>query len=99
MVSANLPRPAWGASARNYHLLKALARQHTVSLLALVESAEVEANADVSLLQDLAHTVRTVPGTVFHAKRWHQLASMLRGESYTLAMYMLREMQDALGAI
>lgn len=99
MVSANLPRPAWGASARNFHLLNALARQHTVSLLALVESAEAEAFGDISLLEDLAHTVRTVSGTVFQAKRWHQLVSMVRGNSYTLDMYMLKEMQDALDAM
>jgi hypothetical protein len=96
MVSANLPRPAWGASARNYHLLKALARQHTVSLLVLVESAEANAFADISLLADFAYTVRTVPSTVFRGKRWHQLMSIARGKSYTFALYTLKEMQDAL---
>jgi polysaccharide biosynthesis protein PslH len=96
MVSANLPRPAWGASTRNYHLLKALARQNTVSLLALTDSAEVEAFSDMYLLEDIAPTVRTVTGSFLHTKRWQQLMSIARGKSYILTKFILKEMQDAL---
>src|SRR5437764_15068308 len=90
MVSAHLPHPAWGASARNYHLLKALASQHTVSLLSLVDSAEVGEYSDISLLEDLAHPVQVISRPVFRAKRWQQLMSLVCGKSYFLNLYILR---------
>jgi hypothetical protein len=39
VVARSLPRPTWGAGTRNFHLLRALALRHTVSLLALVEDS------------------------------------------------------------
>jgi len=52
IVSAQLPHPGrGGANVRNYYLLKALASQHTVSLLSVVDGAELEAyQAVVELL-------------------------------------------------
>jgi sugar transferase (PEP-CTERM/EpsH1 system associated) len=79
--------------------LKALARKHTVSLLALVDSAEAGACSGLSLLEDLAHTVQVIPSQIFHAKRRQQLISIARGESYLLNLYILKEMQDALDAM
>lgn len=99
MVSAPLPHPAWGASARNYHLLKALACQHSVSLLSLVDSAAAGVYSDLSLLKDLTRSVKVIARPIFYAKRWQQLMSLARGKSYFLNLYILREMQDALDAI
>ncbi len=96
MVSANLPCPTWGASARNYHLLKALARQHTVSLLALTSSTDMDSFGDISLLDGFVHTVRTVPGPDPHTKRWQQLMSLARGKSYFFSLFIPKEMRDAL---
>ena len=59
MVSPSFPSPTWGGDTRNYHLLKTLAREHTGSLLALVDSAEME-GCNLSLLKDFAHTVQVV---------------------------------------
>ena len=35
VISPNIPYPMAGFSTRNYHILKALASQHTVTLFAL----------------------------------------------------------------
>ena len=99
MVSANLPRPAWGASARNYHLLKALSRLYDVSLLALADSTEVAAFDSLSSLKDLAHPVRIVPLPLSRAKRQQQFMSIARGKSYTLSMYLHKEMQTSLDTL
>src|SRR5947209_7097182 len=99
MVSANLPCPTWGASARNYHLLKALARQHTVSLLALTNSTDMDSFGDMSLLDGFVHTVHTVPSPDLHISRWQQLMSLVRGKSYFLSLFILKEMQDALDTL
>lgn len=99
IVSAHLPKPAGGASARNYHLLKALTRQHTVSLLALVGSAEMDACADISRLENLACKVHMVAGLIPYTKRWRQSMSIARNKSYLLHLYVLKAMQNALDAI
>jgi sugar transferase (PEP-CTERM/EpsH1 system associated) len=83
MVSPSLPSPTWGAGTRNYHLLKTLAREHTVSLLALVNSPQVD-EGDLSLLKDLAHTVRIAVRSVPPSKRLQQLMYVVRGKSYAL---------------
>lgn len=99
IVTADLPRPASGASARHYHLLKALARQHTVSLLTLVDSAEVEAYGDMSRLKDFTGTMQVIPRPASHAKRWQQLMSLGRGKSYLLNLFILPDMQEALDTL
>ena len=83
MVSRGLPSPTWGASTRNYHLLKMLARAHSVSLLALVDSSEM-AECDLSLLHGFTHTVRIVTYPASLSKRSQQLMHVVRGRSYTL---------------
>ena len=100
IVSAQLPHPGkGGAYVRNYYLLKALASQHTVSLLSVVDGAELEAYSDTTLLEDLARPVQVIPRLASRPKRLQQLMSLVRGKSYSLNMYMLSEMQDALDAI
>jgi sugar transferase (PEP-CTERM/EpsH1 system associated) len=99
IVTADLPRPAWGASARNFHLLKALAHEHSVSLLALVGSAEAEVYGDIRRLQDVARSVQLIPRPMSHSKRRQQLMNIARGQSYLLNLFILQEMQDALDAL
>ena len=50
IVARSLPRPTWGAGTRNYHLLRALASEHDVSLLALVDEHEREQSAAAHLI-------------------------------------------------
>lgn len=96
VVTAGLPRPAWGASARNYYLLQALARQYRVSLLTLVDCAETGAHDDVSRLNNLVHILQLIPRPKSQSKRWQQLMSMVRGQPYLLNAFIVPEMQDAL---
>lgn len=99
MVTPNLPFPTGGANARNYHLLQALACKHTVSLLAFVSSAELEAGTDLSYLEELTHVLRIVPCAVNGSKRLQQFMSMARGKSYVLDSYRQVGVQAALNAI
>lgn len=96
IVCVDLPRPAWGASARNYYLLKALAHGHNVSLLALASSLEKESYDYMSPLENLAHTVQVVACQVSQAKRWQQLKNAVSGKSYLLNLFLYPEMQNAL---
>ncbi len=98
VMSPNFPRPTWGAGTRNYHLLKALASQHTVSLLALVDSAEME-GYDSSLLEEWARVVQVVVRPQPRSKRRQQIVSSMRGKSYVLAVQAVASMQEALDAL
>jgi hypothetical protein len=73
IVTADLPRPAWGASTRNFHMLKILARQHTLSLLSLVDRAEAGAYSDIFRLNDFTRSVQVIPRPTSHAKRRQHL--------------------------
>lgn len=96
IVSIPLPRPKSGASARNFYLLKALARQHTVSLFAFLHSNEEGASADLPLLEAWTQTIQLIPRQESPAKRQQQLMSVLRGRSYLLNRFIAPEMQVAL---
>ena len=96
MVSAYLPDLGSTAGERNYHFLKALARQHTVSLLSLVDSTMMEAHQGKLPVEDFAYPVHLIPRKILHFKRLQQLLSVARGSSYTLHMFALKEMQTAL---
>lgn len=102
MLTPNLPSPTGGANARNYHLLQALARQHTVSLLAFVNSAELEVETDMSHLQSLTHELQVIPhvmSTMNRAKRLQQFVSVALGQSYLLDLHTSSELQDALNTM
>ncbi len=66
IMSPSFPSPKWETGTRNYHLLKTHACEHTVSLLALVDTAEIEIEeCNLSHLKDFVHTVLAliyVPG-------------------------------------
>lgn len=87
----------WGASTRNYHLLKALASKHTVSLLALVEGTE--GRTYVEELQGLTHELHMIAHPTPSAKRREQLLHVLRGSSYILNSYSSREMQEKINIL
>lgn len=98
IVSANIPSPTWGASSRNYYLLKALAKNHRVSLLALSERSEKHMLGDLSHLEHLTDTtqvvtIRSLP------KRWRQFIDLLIGKSYMLNAHTFVEMQDAINEL
>jgi sugar transferase (PEP-CTERM/EpsH1 system associated) len=94
VVSIPLPRPQSGASARNYYLLKALARQHSVSLLAFHGVDEGE-DDDLRLLETYTQTITLVPWKE-SAKRRQQMIHVLRGRSYWLNRFIMPAMQEAL---
>ncbi len=95
MVTPNLPCPTSGANTRNYYLLKALAREHAVSLLALVGSNE-EVESNMPLLAGLTGSARIVTRSANHSKRLGQLTHCIRGKSYILETNNLLEVQEAL---
>src|SRR5437588_2996540 len=99
MISPNLPCPAWGASARNYYLLKALARQHTVSLLALADKTEIDAFDSMPLLEKLTHKVHIILRPLSSNRRLQQLMSAIQGKSFILNQHILPTMQEALDEI
>ncbi len=69
MVSAYLPGLSSTAGERNYHLLRALVHQHTVSLLSMADRAEVEAYDVRPLLEELVDSVQLIPYEIPHFKR------------------------------
>src|SRR5690242_12307602 len=99
ILSAYLPGPGWGASARSYYLLQALASRHDISLIALVSPEEYEMYRAHSPLHDLAQHVQLVPFPPQTGKRQAQLRTLLRGQSYSLSSSILPAMQDAIDAL
>jgi polysaccharide biosynthesis protein PslH len=93
VVARSLPRPTWGAGMRNYQLLRALARQHTVSLLALVGEHEQDG---IAHLLPYASTVRQVAFPSRGSKRLQQIRALATGRSYYLAAHSLPAAQAAL---
>jgi sugar transferase (PEP-CTERM/EpsH1 system associated) len=96
IVAPNIPSPSWGASTRNYYLLKTLASKHLVSLLALGESTGKRVTCNTSLLKDLTHFMQVIALPQSSPKRRQQLIDAVRGKSYILKAHSLVEMQDAL---
>lgn len=96
VVCANLPQPIGGANARNYHLLKALASQHTISLLALVNTDEEAVLASSSSLKNLVQRLQVVIRPLPRSKRWEQLLTSLGMKSYLLQLFQYAELQETL---
>jgi len=95
MVLPHLPAPTIGVNTRNYHLLRVLAREHHVSLVALADERSSSVRVDVARLNDLAHRVRLAapPGS---AKRLAQFQHLLRGQSYRVMAATVRALQEAI---
>jgi len=99
ILTANLPSPTGGANARNYHLLKALARKHSVSLLAFASTTGQEIATGMACLESLTHELQVIPLNVNRMKRIQQFANVVRGQSYLLDLHTLPDLQDALDAM
>jgi sugar transferase (PEP-CTERM/EpsH1 system associated) len=97
MVCPHLPHPSWGASTRNYYLLKALAHRHTVSLLVLVDS--FEERDKISHLADFTQEIQFIVRPQPRFKRIDQLLHMLYGKSYLLAQHERLEVQHVLNKL
>lgn len=95
VVARSLPRPTWGAGTRNYHLLRALARKHDVSLLALVDEHERDQSATSHLLPH-TRAVRQVEAEATKSKRIGQIKALATGRSYLLESHSLPAAQAAL---
>jgi sugar transferase (PEP-CTERM/EpsH1 system associated) len=98
IVSPNIPSPTWGASTRNYYLLKTLAGTHSVSVLALDERSDKGVTCNSAPLKELTHSVQVIAPPKSSPKRWRQLIDVVRGKSYILKAHSLVEMQDAINA-
>ncbi len=98
VVSPYMPSPMAGASTRSYYLLKALASQHSVSLLTMDHTVGSGMPSGISLLEHLARPVQVIAQPEL-SKRWQQLMSVGCGRSYVLNSHFLVEMQEALDAL
>lgn len=98
VLTPSLPTPTWGAGTRNYHMLKALAQRHTVSLLSLADD-EKSALTHTPLLQDVVQTFKYVVRSSLARKRFVQASAILRLKPYSLDCNAVLEMQEALDAL
>ncbi len=96
IVSPIIPSPIWGAGSRNYYLLKALARQHSVSLLALSEFNKEDVLSSVSQIEDFVQSVQIISLPAVTSKRWRQLQDIFQKRPYRLRLTTLNEMQIAI---
>lgn len=96
MVSPYIPSPTSGNRSRSYYLLKMLARQHTVSLLAIDDGVKPEAPQSLAPLEDFASTIEIVPSVTTYPKRVHQLVNVLIGRSTSLSQYITKDVQSVL---
>ena len=97
VVARHLPQPTWGAGTRNYALLRALATRHEVSLLALAEEGEREAQS--APLAAHTHAIRRIALPVASSsgsRRLEQVRALVTGRSYSLSAHTLPAMQAAL---
>jgi sugar transferase (PEP-CTERM/EpsH1 system associated) len=96
IVSPFFPSTSSGACTRSYHLLKALAREHTVSLVVLTASTHTEAEDTELEEMKLKRFVKVQPPNVFRRKRVQQVLSILRGRSRLLDAYHIEAIQEVL---
>lgn len=99
MVSPYLPSPTSGNRARSYYLLKMLARQHTVSLLAMDDGDAIEACCTMSLLRSFTHRVDVLHRPTFSSRRLHQLVNVICGRSNVLDEHTMKGMQRRLDVL
>ena len=88
-----LPSPTWGNRARSYYLLKSLARKYTISVLAMVNQAEVDAGAQTSALDGLVEQVQLLPRPTHRYKRLRQAMNLVLGKSDTCEYHTVPQLQ------
>ena len=99
MVSPYIPSPTSGNRCRSYYLLKMLARQHSVSLLALDEGATIPLPHDMVSLESFTQRVELLHPSRSYPKRLRQLVNVITGKSNTLAEIGTRETQSVLDTL
>jgi sugar transferase (PEP-CTERM/EpsH1 system associated) len=95
MVLLHVPAPTIGVNTRNYHLLRAFAREHSVSLVVLADERNPANQADAAHLASLVRSVRLVsppPG----AKRLRQMQYVAQGQSYRVMAATVPALQAAI---
>lgn len=95
VVTQGLPLPAGGMGARNYHFVRALAQEHTVSVLAIIDPGE-EVGRDLAPLRSMTRMLRVITAPALTRKRLHQMADLARGRSHILGVYSPSEASVAL---
>lgn len=98
IVSPGVPSAAWGGGNRNLHLLKMLARKHTISLLAQVSEEDIEI-CNTSLLEDYVQSIQVIACRFPRVKRLQQLTNLFLRRSYTMNALIAPEMQRALDTL
>src|SRR6266496_785978 len=99
IVCPALPCPTGGGGIRNYSLMKLLARKHSVSLLTLAESAQLEIYQGKYPFADFIDSIQVVPHPRHVSKRLSQAINIIRGKPYILATHTVADMQTMLDAL
>ncbi len=99
MVSSYLPDRSWGAGTRSYYLLRALARRHSVSLLALSVDGSTETVSNALEEMGLKHVWQIASPSILQKKRIQQILSMLQGKSYLLSLCYREEVQKEIDTL
>lgn len=99
MVSPYIPSPTSGNRSRSYYLLKMLARQHTVALLAIDDGVTPAAPSSLAPLEDFTAQIQIVPFPATSPKRVRQVLNTLSGKSTCLSQHVTAGMQEALNAL
>lgn len=98
MVLLHMPAPTTGANTRNYHLLRALVREHRVSVVTIADETAPAVQADVAHLLGLVHSVLLVAPSPSR-KRLTQLRRLIQGRSYLVMAAQTPALQSALDEV
>jgi sugar transferase (PEP-CTERM/EpsH1 system associated) len=100
VVCPHFPECSSGAPTRSYHNIRALTREHDVSLLALTNSSQEKREGHPPQGLKLQQYAEVALGQVSRLKkRLRQAFEILRGRSPTLESYRVKEVQEELDAL
>ena len=100
VVCPHFPECSSGARTRSYHIIRALTREHDVSLLVLTKTSHEKREAHPPQGLKIQRFVEVALGQVSRPKkRLKQVFWILRGRSPELESYRLKEIQEALDAL
>jgi sugar transferase (PEP-CTERM/EpsH1 system associated) len=99
IVSPHLPNPSWGASTRCYYLLKALAREHTISLVALTADTYDGMDDAVVTEMNLKQFIKVACTSPAQHSRFQYMLSILRSKSRLIDIHYLKNMQKVIDNI
>ena len=98
VVCPHFPECSSGARTRSYHIIRALTREHDVSLLVLTKTSHEKREAHPPQGLKIQQFVEVALGQVSRPKkRLKQVFWILRGRSPELESYRLKEIQEAVG--